>query len=120
MLNAGKVDTTRADLNPVMLRHLQRFIDQASPNLGAAFTPTYAAYAFEVYGLLTLVGGQFIVEAGDDRHDYARQQLQAQIAALEARGWHSMTRSGTKGDAASCTLVLDLAPEADALSCRSR
>jgi hypothetical protein len=61
---------------------MQQFIDQAAPNLGETFTPTYAAYALNEQGVLTLVGGQFVVQAEDDSADYARQRLAEQIAGL--------------------------------------
>jgi hypothetical protein len=83
-LDAGKLDATRTDIDPVVLAAVQQFVDQVSPNLGETFMPTYAGYAVDDIGALTLIGGQFVVQASEDSADYSRQRLQEQIPGLTA------------------------------------
>jgi hypothetical protein len=83
-IKEARIDTytVTTSVDSAVLASMQEFIDQASPNLGETFTPTYAAYALNEQGVLTLVGGQFVVQAEDDSADYARQRLAEQIAGL--------------------------------------
>jgi hypothetical protein len=82
-LSAGKIDASRTSDDPAVVAAIQQFIDDAASNLGETFTPTYAAYGVgDEGGTLTLMGGQFTMQAEDARADYARQLLEEQIDGL--------------------------------------